>query len=369
MESKIFLEKIVAIISNHTSCITENGRITDDFYKFGNIPEKKLANARVSYSFDMADEPLALIDATLFGSAINGMIIGVKGIYFNNEDAFKSVRNFLSWKEMAETNFQIRKPLLSDIEILPSCFFNMSGSNMKRDVLIDLLTKITLCYKESYDNENILKLNSFFFRFKKEFMADLAKGIFNKKGTALNSDLYDSCLFLSSNFKNSKHYNEKDLYVMYRDDIIFQSFILSSFFVYNMLSKHLTENKITDILSSQKLIIISYAKFKAIPKKPEEKTLANVISPLNNLLEIENSEEILNYKKLRNIYFSKYTESDSSNSSFNGDERVCHHFSLEILKILNDFNVINKSYFYHYFYETAQEIMAKTEKILIEYYS
>ncbi len=138
MMQEKFIDKLQKIIS---TCNSEG------MYRGNYIPENKLSNAIKHFSFDTTDTPLALIDTTVFGSAKLGMIIGHKGIYFKNDWNVESVRNFLSWQEIAESDFKIRKKTF-EIEILPNCNFGMSAANMKRDALIDLLTEIT----ESYNN-------------------------------------------------------------------------------------------------------------------------------------------------------------------------------------------------------------------------
>ena len=73
----------------------ENG-----YYVYGNIPNKKLEAAFQNYpDIDIDDVILALLDSTVFGSAKTGMIIGAEGIYWNNDWAVKTNRNFLSWEE------------------------------------------------------------------------------------------------------------------------------------------------------------------------------------------------------------------------------------------------------------------------------
>jgi len=71
-----------------------------------NIPATKKANAIQHYPVDKNDQVLALLDSTVFGSAKNGLAIGLKGIYWKNDWSTSTKKNFLSWKELYENKSQ-----------------------------------------------------------------------------------------------------------------------------------------------------------------------------------------------------------------------------------------------------------------------
>ena len=136
---KMIKERLLAIINSYNS---------DGYYKFGNIPSSKLQNAMQNYPVDPSDTPLALIDATVMGSAKVGMVIGLKGIYFKNDWTTKTDKNFLSWDTLNNSHSTIDKGSMSCILIVPGCEFNMSGASMKRELLINLLNQLVSLYDE-----------------------------------------------------------------------------------------------------------------------------------------------------------------------------------------------------------------------------
>ena len=124
----------------------ENG-----YYVYGNIPNKKLEAAFQNYpDIDIDDVILALLDSTVFGSAKTGMIIGAEGIYWNNDWAVKTNRNFLSWEELASNRYKISKSIF-DIQLAPGCEFGMSGCSMSKDSLVALLNRLINCYKDELE--------------------------------------------------------------------------------------------------------------------------------------------------------------------------------------------------------------------------
>lgn len=113
----------------------------DDFHKHDRIPPKKLETANALYPVDPADTPLALIDATIFGSAKCGMVIGLKGIYWKNDWTTPTKKNVLSWEELAPHADTLSSSFMT-VKLAPGCEFNLSGSQMKSEQLIGLLRKL-----------------------------------------------------------------------------------------------------------------------------------------------------------------------------------------------------------------------------------
>lgn len=125
------LDEAVAIV---------NASNSHDLHTYGCIPSKKLENAR-SYPFDSEDTPVALVDATVFGSAKCGMVIGLKGIYWKNDWTTPTNKNFLSWEELSTHVGHLSSSFMT-VTLAPDCKFNMSGSQMKSDQLIGLLRRL-----------------------------------------------------------------------------------------------------------------------------------------------------------------------------------------------------------------------------------
>lgn len=136
-------EQLLAVINTYDS---------DDYYKYGNIPPKKLQAALQNYPVDQSDTPLALVDTTVFGSAKTGMVIGLKGVYFKNNWITKTAKNFLSWKELSDSFSTISNGSMGCILLMPGCEIDMSGSSMKKELLINLLNQIIDLYRNISTN-------------------------------------------------------------------------------------------------------------------------------------------------------------------------------------------------------------------------
>jgi hypothetical protein len=124
----------------------------DGFYKGAQIPPKKLQNALANYPVPASETPLALVDATVFGSAKVGMVLGAKGIYWKNDWATDTLKNFLSWEELASAPELIRAKS-SKLTLAQGCVFDMTGSSMKGEQLAGLLLKIVDLFAREASDE------------------------------------------------------------------------------------------------------------------------------------------------------------------------------------------------------------------------
>lgn len=109
------------------------------FYVGAKIPQKKLNNALENYPVLPGDTALALIDATVFGSAKVGMLFGLRGIYWKNDWTTETIKNFLAWGELAGQDIEAQG---SKITLAPGCVFDMAGASMKSRQLAALLHEI-----------------------------------------------------------------------------------------------------------------------------------------------------------------------------------------------------------------------------------
>lgn len=121
---------------------------SDGYYKFGNIPHKKLDTAMQHFPINPQDTVLALIDGTVFGSAKVGMAIGLKGVYFKNDWTTPTDRNFLSWEELSSSPSKVGKGSIHCISLYRGCELNMSGCQMKKDTLANLLNQIVELFNQ-----------------------------------------------------------------------------------------------------------------------------------------------------------------------------------------------------------------------------
>lgn len=118
----------------------------EDIHIYEDIPQNKLQTAIKSYPIDNNDTVLALIDATVFGSAKVGMAIGIKGIYFKNDWSTPTRKSFFSWEDLKGK--KVEKGSMFCILISPGSEFNVSGATISRDVLINLLNSLIELYSE-----------------------------------------------------------------------------------------------------------------------------------------------------------------------------------------------------------------------------
>lgn len=115
------------------------------FYFGAEIPEKKLANARISFAIPLSERIIALVDCTMFGSAKDGVAFGENGIYWKN--AFESPLA-CEWIELAtvavlpsgsETDINLQLTDQRQLKI------NFSGSSFKNgQALIQDLRKLAV---------------------------------------------------------------------------------------------------------------------------------------------------------------------------------------------------------------------------------
>ena len=77
-----------AIVSALTTFLPREGMFVEP-----DIPSKKLLNAKQSCQLPRYEHPVGLIDCTVMGSAKNGLVLGMKGIYYHNDWAGKKPGN------------------------------------------------------------------------------------------------------------------------------------------------------------------------------------------------------------------------------------------------------------------------------------
>ena len=131
------------------------GFSSEDYYDYGNIPSTKLDNAIQSYPVDRNDTPMALIDATVFGSAQNGMVVGLRGVYWNNGfSSAISKENFLSWQELGRSSSDVAAAR-SKVILKQGYEFDMAGSSMKPRILANLLNELRALWMRQNVSESI----------------------------------------------------------------------------------------------------------------------------------------------------------------------------------------------------------------------
>lgn len=117
----------------------------DKYYVDEVIPEKKLANARKHFPIPPVERVVALIDATVFGSAKTGLAISEEGIRWhngsnNNAKGPKSV--FLPWDKFASAPINYRGMINISVQIGEGTEFDMPSQAMNKKNLVQLLSEI-----------------------------------------------------------------------------------------------------------------------------------------------------------------------------------------------------------------------------------
>lgn len=122
----------------------------DDFYVSPGIPNDKLGTLALSAMLPPNTPVYALIDATVFGSAKNGMLIASTGLYFHNDSSADIPGSFfLSWDDLLRTENTMypRHVSLGEVELTPGLQFEFSGCAMNADQLIPLLMNLRAAYR------------------------------------------------------------------------------------------------------------------------------------------------------------------------------------------------------------------------------
>ncbi len=132
-------EKVLKIVVGYKS---------KDYFPIGRIPQEKLQNARDVYFLDPDDEAVALIDATIFGSAKKGMVIGINGVYWRNEDGEDTGPHFISWDRLAVGKKSITTAF-SGVALGAEGKFDLTSCQMDKKLLVKLLSELVSLHRQS----------------------------------------------------------------------------------------------------------------------------------------------------------------------------------------------------------------------------
>lgn len=101
--------------------------VNSDFF-VDDIPSKKLNNAINSYEIPEEENVIAIIDATVFGSAKNGLAITLNGLYWNNDWTTETKIRKISWRDF---NSDEIKPIAKNkLQICKGGILDLTGSNV-----------------------------------------------------------------------------------------------------------------------------------------------------------------------------------------------------------------------------------------------
>jgi hypothetical protein len=115
------------------------GGAGSSLYLAGSIPEKKLANARATTAADPAEDIVALLDCTVFGSAKDAVLFGSRTLYYFSSVASSDNPGRLAYRELAGCTFSADgfTVILGTRGQLPDC--NLAGSGVSSDEFISVL--------------------------------------------------------------------------------------------------------------------------------------------------------------------------------------------------------------------------------------
>ena len=129
-EDRVYSD-ILAIVERHEAALGVSLFVGDD------IAGKKLSNAVFGYGMPLTETPVALIDCTVFGSAKNGMLLGLSGFCFHSSGGDPGP-HALAYTELATTPFAVS----GDYEVtVGDVRFSCAGGPAP-EAIVDLLGSI-----------------------------------------------------------------------------------------------------------------------------------------------------------------------------------------------------------------------------------
>jgi hypothetical protein len=129
---------------------------SDDLFWEPTIPSKKLANARRSYGIPGEEHVFGLIDATVFGSANNGMALCSTGLYLHNDWSAKNSGGFfVPWENVVDSEHKSEEPAAgtkwTELVVGEGIHFNMSGSRASPKIVRSMLVELVNDLRTSGD--------------------------------------------------------------------------------------------------------------------------------------------------------------------------------------------------------------------------
>jgi hypothetical protein len=113
----------------------------DDLHLAPDIPPKKLASARRTCQVAADEEILALIDATVTGTARAALLLGRAGLYYHNDHGARVAGpGMIPYAELAGRT--IARASWAEVSLDRGEFFNRSGSQLSAERLVELLAAV-----------------------------------------------------------------------------------------------------------------------------------------------------------------------------------------------------------------------------------
>ena len=120
---------------------------TEGLFVIPNIPEKMKLTVRKRYILPADEEILAIIDATILGSAANGLVIGQTGVYVRNDWTGSSPgRHFLPYSKYCTLGIE----QWGFYEVyLGGLGFDMNTCTMSKGAVVSLLRDVRETLRET----------------------------------------------------------------------------------------------------------------------------------------------------------------------------------------------------------------------------
>jgi serine/threonine protein kinase len=112
-----------------------------DLHVLPDIPSNKLANASQACRLPAGERILALVDATVFGSAKNALLFGREGLYYHNDWSSKVAGpDRVPYIEFRQRRFY--RESWAEVGLDQGQFFNRSGSQVSSQKVVELLLAV-----------------------------------------------------------------------------------------------------------------------------------------------------------------------------------------------------------------------------------
>jgi hypothetical protein len=108
------------------------------------LDPSKMANARRAMSVPDTEKIMAQVDATLFGSAVNGVLLTDRGIYFRNGSLEKDLGGHLTYPELLGLDVTVVRHFLnpSTVGLGKDHYIQLAGSSVPASDLANLLQEV-----------------------------------------------------------------------------------------------------------------------------------------------------------------------------------------------------------------------------------
>ncbi|MDQ7778201.1 MAG: hypothetical protein RDV41_00635 [Planctomycetota bacterium] len=114
---------------------------TAGFHVAPDIPPKKLAAALKSCGVPSAERVLALLDCTVLGSATDGLLVGLEGVYYHNDWSGKSAGSgVVRYRELLR--HRIEDGGFMEVSLGGNHYVNVAGCSASKKEVLEILADV-----------------------------------------------------------------------------------------------------------------------------------------------------------------------------------------------------------------------------------